>query len=113
MQDNPHHEEADNEPEHHSEDVPVGALCREEGGPVFSSGGDTGGAGRVKVEITCYLTRPVDPCNINVTPKYIVDGLRYSSILRGDGPQDIDLRIRQIKVATLKEEGTRVKIAPI
>lgn len=98
------------EPEHLVQDESVGAIFGEEGDADGAVGCDRPSTGRVAVTITCYFTRPLDPDNCSV--KHALDGLRYAGLIPDDRPQDIDLRIRQVKVAQRCEEKTVVTIAP-
>lgn len=63
---------------------------------------------RTIINITSYRTRLCDPDN--VSPKYIVDALRYEGIIRNDTSDDIDLTVTQVKVKTRNEERTEIEI---
>lgn len=65
-------------------------------------------SGRVIINITSYRTRLCDPDN--VSPKYIVDAMRYEGLIKNDTIQDIDLTVQQVKVKTRKEERTEIEI---
>jgi hypothetical protein len=67
--------------------------------------------GRVVVRVKSFRCRLLDPDNL--CPKYLIDGLRHAGLIRDDSPQDIILEVSQEKVATRKEEYTRIEIEPI
>ena len=105
------HPQKGSELEHHSENESVGAILREEGFTDGPAGCDKkSDRPGIILTYTLYLTRPLDP--ENCATKFFTDGLRYASALRDDRPQDIDLRIRQVQVATRSEEKTEITIAP-
>lgn len=64
--------------------------------------------GRVRVRVTGYSVRPIDPCNFST--KYIVDALRFAGIIKDDSWDDIVLAPEQQKVSSEAEEGTEILI---
>ena len=78
----------------------TGALAKDEG--------EEGGAGRVHLRIVSIRKRLLDPDNLSV--KWIIDCLRYSSIIRGDEPDKITLQVEQRKCAKGEAEATQIYI---
>lgn len=72
--------------------------------------GETKIVGRVMVRFTGYRVRPVDPDSHAASCKYLLDGLRESSLLENDTPWDIDLQADQVKVGSFDEEKTVITI---
>ena len=81
------------------------ALCHE---PVAAQEGKAGYAGRVRVCIVSYRQRLTDPDNL--TPKYFLDCLRDSKLIRDDSAKQIKLFVSQTKVKGKDEEGTAISI---
>lgn len=63
---------------------------------------------RRRVSITSHRVRLLDPDNLCI--KYHVDGLRYAGVIRDDTTNDIELFVKQHKVATRKEEKTEIEV---
>ena len=63
---------------------------------------------RRSVTVTSYRVRLLDPDNLCI--KYHIDGLRYAGIIRDDTANDIELFVKQHKVATRKEERTEIEV---
>ncbi len=57
---------------------------------------------------TSYRCRLTDPDNI--CPKYFTDALRYCGAIPNDTLQDIELQIRQKKVAHRSQEKTLIEL---
>lgn len=66
------------------------------------------GAGRVHLRIVSIRKRLLDPDNLSV--KWLIDCLRYSSIIRGDEPDKITLQVEQRKCAKGEAEATQIFI---
>ena len=66
---------------------------------------------RFAVRITSVRNRLLDPDNISA--KALVDALRYSRILPGDAPNQIDLQVWQRKCDEGEEEHTEIVIKPL
>ena len=77
--------------------------------PLEAASGAAQDANRSRLCITSYRRRLLDPDNL--TPKYFIDALRYFGVIADDTAQDIDLSIRQTKVATPEEERTEIEIS--
>ena len=67
-----------------------------------------GGAGRVHLRIVSIRKRLLDPDNLS--PKWIIDCLRYSKIIRGDEPDKITLQVEQRKCGKGEAEATQIFI---
>jgi hypothetical protein len=67
-----------------------------------------GGASRVHLRIVSIRKRLLDPDNLSV--KWLIDCLRYSSIIRGDEPDKITLQVEQRKCAKGEAEATQIFI---
>jgi hypothetical protein len=92
---------------HHPHPLPIvernpsaGTLAKDEG--------QEGGAGRVHLRIVSIRKRLLDPDNLSV--KWLIDCLRYSSIIRGDEPDKITLQVEQRKCAKGEAEATQIFI---
>ena len=70
--------------------------------------GEEGGAGRVHLRIVSIRKRLLDPDNLS--PKWIIDCLRYASIIRGDEPDKITLQVEQRKCGKGEAETTQIFI---
>ena len=81
--------------------------------PMGADKGKTQSATRFAVGITSFRMRELDPDNLAGGCKYVVDALRYGRLIPNDSPKDIDLTIRQKKVASKEQERTEIEIAPI
>jgi hypothetical protein len=66
------------------------------------------GAGRVHLCIVSVRKRLLDPDNIS--PKWLIDCLRYCHAIRGDEPDKITLETTQRKTAKGEEEHTLITI---
>ena len=69
------------------------------------------GTDRVRVTITTYRRRLLDPDN--AVCKWTIDCLRREGYLRDDTANDIALDLRQVKVQTKAEEGTLIELRPL
>ena len=76
----------------------TGTLAKDEG--------EEGGASRVHLRIVSIRKRLLDPDNLSV--KWLIDCLRYSSIIRGDEPDKITLQVEQRKCAKGEAEATEI-----
>lgn len=63
---------------------------------------------RCVLRITSYRCRLLDVDNL--CPKYFIDALRYCRAIRGDAPTDIELQIRQEKVAHKCQQMTLIEV---
>jgi len=68
-------------------------------------------SGRVLVCIESRRTRLIDPDNL--CPKWFVDCLRYSGVIRDDRASDIEIRVSQTKVGSKAEEATVITVDPL
>lgn len=71
---------------------------------------ETGYTGRVLIRITSYRRFLLDPDNLAGGCKYFVDCCRYSGLVRGDSPADIEFAATQEKVRSKEEEKTVIII---
>lgn len=76
--------------------------------PVAAAPRENEDAGRIRVCVTRFGRRLLDPDN--VCPKYFIDCLRYAGLIPDDRAQDITLEVRQEKVGTKDEEGTLIEV---
>ena len=74
--------------------------------PLAKDEGQEGGAGRVHLRIVSIRKRLLDPDNLSV--KWLIDCLRYSSIIRGDEPDKITLQVEQRKCSKGEAEATEI-----
>lgn len=65
---------------------------------------------RPTVRFTGYRVRPLDPDNFAGSVKDLLDGLRHSSLVKGDEWWRIRLETAQVKVRSYKEEKTVIEI---
>lgn len=81
--------------------------------PLVESGGKEKSPGRpgYRVTITSRRVTLTDPDNL--TPKFLIDALRYQGLIPDDSPDHIILELRQEKVAHKKDEGTAVVITQL
>jgi hypothetical protein len=77
-------------------------------GTLAKSEGKKSDSGRVHLCIVSIRKRLLDPDNLS--PKWLIDCLRYSQIIRGDEPDKITLQVEQRKCAKGEEESTQVWI---
>lgn len=84
---------------------PEQVVCH---GMATAEPGEAGHSGRVQVSVTSYRRRLADPDNL--CPKYFIDCLRYSGLIRNDREQDIELRVRQKKVSKQEEQRTEIEL---
>ena len=75
-------------------------------GPLAKDEGEEGRASRVHLRIVSIRKRLLDPDNLSV--KWLIDCLRYSSIIRGDEPDKITLQVEQRKCAKGEAEATEI-----
>ena len=76
--------------------------------PLATNEEQENGAGRVHLRIVSIRKRLLDPDNLSV--KWLIDCLRYSSIIRGDEPDKITLQVEQRKCAKGESEATQIFI---
>lgn len=74
-------------------------------------GGQTGGAGRIKVTITRRGPKLLDVDNLAGGCKPLIDALRYEGVIPNDDPGTIELAFRQFKTKR-EDQGTEVLIEP-
>jgi len=67
-----------------------------------------GGAGRVHLRIVSIRKRLLDPDNLS--PKWLIDCLRYARIIQGDEPDKITLQVEQRKCGKGEAEATQIFI---
>lgn len=72
---------------------------------------ETRSMGRCLLSFTCYRTKRQDPDNAVV--KWFVDALRRARLIQDDTEEDIELKIKQVKCKTRKEERTEIEISQI
>ena len=75
-------------------------------GTLATHEGEEGRASRVHLRIVSIRKRLLDPDNLSV--KWLIDCLRYSSIIRGDEPDKITLQVEQRKCAKGEAEATEI-----
>lgn len=64
------------------------------------------------VRITSYRRRLLDFDNLAGGCKYFLDCCKYAQLIPDDRPQDITLKVNQVKVKTEAEERTEITIEP-
>jgi hypothetical protein len=70
--------------------------------------GEAAHTGRILVRFESVRKRLCDPDNLS--PKWILDSLRYAKIIPGDEPDKIELQVSQRKCRPSEGEHTRVEI---
>ena len=75
-------------------------------GTLATHEGEEGRAGRVHLRIVSIRKRLLDPDNLSV--KWLIDCLSYSSIIRGDEPDKITLQVEQRKCSKGEAEATEI-----
>lgn len=60
--------------------------------------------------ITRYSTRTLDVDNFAGGCKPLIDQIRYAKLIPDDNPESVEIVFQQVKVKTLKEQRTEVKI---
>lgn len=80
-----------------SRDAALGADEAQEGSPA-----------RILVRIESIRKRLIDEDNLSC--KGVVDALRYASIIPGDEPEKVSIKVTQRKVKSGEEEHTRITI---
>lgn len=65
---------------------------------------------RVRVRITGYRCRPLDPDNFAGGCKDCIDGLRHAGLLHGDETWNIILETEQVKVNHKNEQKTVIEL---
>ena len=75
-------------------------------GTLATHEGEEGRASRVHLRIVSIRKRLLDPDNLSV--KWLIDCLRYSSIIRGDEPDKITLQVEQRKCSKGEAEATEI-----
>jgi hypothetical protein len=88
--------------------IPEPPVCA---GPLAEAQGKASHPGRCIVRITACRVRTLD--SDNCCPKYFIDSLRYAGILHDDRPEDIELQVKQEKVAHKKDQKTIIEIIPL
>lgn len=76
--------------------------------PLGEEEGEGESPGRIAVRFISRRVRLLDPDNL--TPKYVLDGLRYSGLIYDDRATDITFSCEQEKVAHRAEEETIISI---
>lgn len=76
--------------------------------PLAAGEGKEATAGRVHLRIVATRKRLCDPDNLS--PKWLVDCLRYCGVIRNDTPEDITLEVAQRKAAKGEAEHTEITI---
>lgn len=66
---------------------------------------------RCLLSFTCYRTKRQDPDNAVV--KWFVDALRRARLIQDDTEDDIEIKIKQVKCKTRKEERTEIELSII
>lgn len=62
------------------------------------------------IKIIYYACRPMDWDNAYTSAKPLVDGLKVAGVIEDDSPKHIELLVRTIKVAHLKEQKIEIII---
>ena len=76
--------------------------------PLAAGQGEKGGAGKFSVRFISVRKRLLDPDNLSC--KWLLDALRYASIIPGDEPEKIALEVTQRKCAKGENEHTVIEI---
>lgn len=76
--------------------------------PLGEEEGEGESPSRIAVRFISRRVRLLDPDNL--TPKYVLDGLRYSGLIYDDRATDITFSCEQEKVAHRAEEETVIEI---
>ena len=76
--------------------------------PLATHEGEEADSSRIHLRIVSIRKRLLDPDNLS--PKWIIDCLRYSKIIRGDEPDKITLQVEQRKCAKGEAEATQIWI---
>lgn len=99
---NAHHDHPD-----HSRQNPK--LERDSGNePLETSEGEEAPAGRIRLRVVSVRKRLCDPDNLS--PKWLIDSLRYCGAIRNDTPEDIILEVAQRKAKQGEAERTLITI---
>lgn len=89
---------------------PFSELCARQ--TLHATGKDkTRSSERCLVSFTCYRTRKQDPDNAVV--KWFVDALRRAKLIYDDTEEAIEIKIKQVKCKTRKEERTEIEISQL
>jgi len=76
--------------------------------PLGTEEGEGESPGRIAIRFISRRVRLLDPDNL--TPKYVLDGLRYAGLIYDDRASDITFSCEQEKVAHRAEEETIISI---
>ncbi len=76
--------------------------------PLAAKQGEEGHPGRVHIRIVSIRKRLCDPDNLS--PKWLIDCLRYCKVIRDDTPEAITLETTQRKAAKNEAEETVIEI---
>ena len=70
------------------------------------------GTGSVRVRITCFRAKLLDPDNCAGAVKFLLDACRYDNLIPDDNPESITLEVCQVKVPK-DERGTLIEITKL
>lgn len=73
--------------------------------------GETKSLPRPVISFVGYRVQPLDPDNFSGSVKDLLDGLRHSGLISGDGWWQIILQTSQEKVSHRNEERTEIEIS--
>ena len=73
-------------------------------------GGKEKGDERISLKYVLYRVRLLDPDALHGATKVCTDCLQQIGLIPGDGPEQINLEVRQEKVAHRNEQRTTLKI---
>lgn len=76
--------------------------------PVGAPQGEAKNTNRIRVRITGFRRRLLDPDNL--CPKYFIDCLRYAELIPNDRAEDISLEVKQVKILRKDSECTVIEI---
>lgn len=68
---------------------------------------------RAKIVVTFYTCRPMDFDNSATSAKPLMDGLKMAGVIVDDNQGAIEPHYSFIKVSTMKEQKTTIKITPL
>ena len=90
---------------HHPHPLPL-VERHPSAGPLATHEEQEADSSRVHLRIVSIRKRLLDPDNLSV--KWLIDCLRYSSIIRGDEPDKITLQVEQRKCGKGEAEATEI-----
>ena len=80
--------------------------------PLGEDNDEERGTGSVRVRITCFRAKLLDPDNCAGAVKFLLDACRYDNLIPDDNPESITLEVCQVKVPK-EERGTLIEITKL